>query len=62
MKATEDSDREKPIYISKDDAVTLINLLDTPSKPNAALLAAFERFKQREIENGNQPNPAENPA
>jgi hypothetical protein len=32
----------------------IINMLDNPSKPNAALVRAFERFKQREIENGNQ--------
>jgi uncharacterized protein (DUF1778 family) len=56
-KAEKIIDREKTIYFSKNDAAMLINLLDNPSKPNAALLRAFERFKQREIENGNQSNP-----
>lgn len=51
-------DREKTIYYSINDAAMLINLLDNPSKPNAALTRAFERFKQREIENGNQNHPA----
>lgn len=47
-------DREKTIQFSKNDAAMLINMLDNPSKPNAALVRAFERFKLREIENGNQ--------
>ncbi len=57
-KAEKIIDREKTIYLSKDDAAMLINMLDTPSKPNAALLRAFERFKQREIENGDQSDTA----
>jgi uncharacterized protein (DUF1778 family) len=55
-------DREKTIYFSKNDAAMLINLLDNPSKPNRVLLEAFERFKQREIENGNQSNSIGNNA
>lgn len=62
MKPTEENDRENIIYFSKDDAVMFINLLDHPSKPNAALLRAFERFKQREIENDNQTDSARDPA
>lgn len=47
-------DREKTIFFSQKDAAMLINLLDHPPEPNAALLRAFERFKQMELENGNQ--------
>jgi uncharacterized protein (DUF1778 family) len=57
-KAEKIIEREKTIYFSKADAAMLINLLDAPSKPNAALLKAFERFKQREIENGDQSDSA----
>ncbi len=46
--------REKTIHFSTNDAAMIIDLLDGLAKPNAALLRAFERFKQREIENGNQ--------
>jgi uncharacterized protein (DUF1778 family) len=53
-KAEKIIDREKTIYFSKNDAAMLINLLDNPSKPNAALVRAFERLKRMEIENGNQ--------
>lgn len=59
-KAEKIIDREKTIHFSKNDAAMLINLLDTPSKPNTALLRAFERFKQREVENGNQSNSTGN--
>jgi uncharacterized protein (DUF1778 family) len=61
-KAEKIIEREKNIYSSKNDAAMLINLLDNPSKPNAALLRAFERFKQREIENGNQNHSVGNSA
>lgn len=37
-------DREKAIYISKNDAAMLLDLLDNPPAPNAALTRAFERF------------------
>lgn len=57
-KAEKILDREKTIYFSKNDAAMIINLLDNPPAPNAALLRAFERFKQREIENGNQSSAA----
>lgn len=57
-KAEKVLDREKIIYFSKNDAAMLIDLLDSPSKPNAALAKAFERFKQRESENGNQGDSA----
>ncbi|MEO7581171.1 MAG: DUF1778 domain-containing protein, partial [Massilia sp.] len=35
---------------SKNDAAMLINMLDKPSRPNAALLRAFERYKVRETD------------
>lgn len=57
-KAEKIIEKEKTIHFSKNDAAMIINLLDNPSKPNAALLRAFERFKQREIDNGNQSGPA----
>lgn len=53
-KAEKILEREKNIYFSKNDAAMLINLLDAPAKPNAALLKAYERFKQREVENGSE--------
>lgn len=58
MKAAEDidrvTDREKTIPITAKDAQMILYMLDNPIKPNAALVRAFKRFKQREIENGNQ--------
>jgi uncharacterized protein (DUF1778 family) len=57
-KAEKIIEKEKTIHFSKNDAAMIINLLDNPSKPNAALLKAFERFKQREIDNGKQSGPA----
>jgi len=57
-KAEKIIDREKFIQFSENDAAMIINLLDNRSKPNAALVRAFERFQQREIENGNQSGPA----
>ncbi|USX18630.1 DUF1778 domain-containing protein [Oxalobacteraceae bacterium OTU3REALA1] len=57
-KAEKIIDREKTIQFSKNDAAIIIDMLDNPSKPNAALVRAFERFKQREIENGNQSGPS----
>jgi uncharacterized protein (DUF1778 family) len=53
-KAEKIIEREKTIYFSMNDAAMIIQLLDNPSKPNAALLRAFDRFKQREIDDGNQ--------
>ena len=53
-KAEKILEREKTIHFSMQDAAMIINLLDNPAKPNAALLRAFDRFKQREIDNGNQ--------
>ena len=37
-------DREKTIYLTNNDAAMLLNLLDNPPPPNAALTRAFERF------------------
>jgi uncharacterized protein (DUF1778 family) len=56
-KAEKVIEREKTIHFSLNDAAMIINLLDNPAKPNAALVRAFERFKQREIDNGNQNSP-----
>ncbi len=47
--------REKIIHFSLNDAAMIMNLLDNPAKPNAVLVRAFERFKQREIGNQNRP-------
>jgi uncharacterized protein (DUF1778 family) len=52
--------REKNIYFSKNDAAMIVNLLDNPAKPNAALVRAFEMFTLREIENGNRSSPGGN--
>jgi uncharacterized protein (DUF1778 family) len=52
-KAEEIIQREAIIRFSKNDAAMLINMLDNPAQPNAALKRAFERFKQREKEDGN---------
>lgn len=59
-KAEKIIERETIVRFSKNDAAMLINMLDNPSKPNAALTRAFERFKQREIENGNASNSTGN--
>lgn len=37
-------DREKTISISSNDAAMLLNLLENPPPPNAALARAHERF------------------
>lgn len=37
-------EREKAIYVSRNDAAMLLDLLDNPPAPNAALIKAFERF------------------
>ena len=37
-------DREKAIYVSRNDAAMLLDLLENPPAPNAALTRAFERF------------------
>ena len=46
-KAEKIIDHEKTIHFSQTDAALFINMLDNPSKPNAALMRAFERFKVR---------------
>ncbi|PWF49261.1 type II toxin-antitoxin system TacA family antitoxin [Massilia glaciei] len=56
-KAEKITRREKTILFSSNDAAMIINLLDNPSKPNAALVRAFQRFNQREIENGDWSGP-----
>lgn len=53
-KAEKIIDGEKNIYFSKNDAAMLIHMLDHPSGPTAALKRAFERLKQKEIDDGNQ--------
>lgn len=44
-------EKEKTIHLSVNDAAMLINMLENPSKPNAALTRAFERYRNKE-ENG----------
>lgn len=61
-KAEKIIDREKTLYFSTADAAMFIKMLDNPSPPNAALTRAFERFKEREIENGNQSHATGNSA
>jgi uncharacterized protein (DUF1778 family) len=39
-------DREKTIFISNQDAALLLDLLENPPSPNAAMSKAFERFIQ----------------
>ena len=43
-KAEKIIDREKTIQFSKNDAAMIIKMLDNPSKPNAALVKAFEGY------------------
>ena len=39
-------DREKMIHLTRNDAAMLLDLLDNPPEPNAAMKKAFERFKK----------------
>lgn len=41
------NDPEHVILYSREDAAMLIEMLEKPGQPNAALLKAFERFKKR---------------
>jgi uncharacterized protein (DUF1778 family) len=50
-KADKIIEKEKTIHLSLDAVAMLINMLENPSKPNAALTMAFERYRNRE-ENG----------
>mgnify|MGYP001548243251 CR=1 FL=1 len=53
-KATDILEREKTILFSKSDAALLLNQLDNPSQPNAALSKAFKRFKSFQQEQSNE--------
>lgn len=44
-------DRETTINLTRRDAAMLITMLESPSKPNAALLKALERYKNK-VKNG----------
>ena len=44
-------DRETTINLTRRDAAMLITMLENPSRPNAALLKAFERYKNK-VKNG----------
>jgi uncharacterized protein (DUF1778 family) len=44
-------DREMTISLTRRDAAMLIAMLENPSKQNAALLSAFERYKNK-VKNG----------
>jgi uncharacterized protein (DUF1778 family) len=46
-KAEKIIDRERTIRFTQDDAAMLIHLLDNPARPNAALMKAFERYKNK---------------
>lgn len=39
-------DREKMIHLTRNDAAMLLDLLENPAPPNAAMKSAFERFKK----------------
>jgi len=45
------NDPEGAFLYSREDAAMLIQMLEAPVQPNAALLKAFERFKNR-LEDG----------
>jgi uncharacterized protein (DUF1778 family) len=45
-------DREKIIHVSDNDAAMLLNLLENPPPPNAALTKAFERFMKAKYGSG----------
>lgn len=44
-------DREYLIRYSRQDAALMINLLENPRKPNAALKSAFQHYEQK-VEDG----------
>ena len=46
-KAEKIIDRERTIRFTMEDAAMLIDLLDNPAPPNAALTTAFERHKSK---------------
>lgn len=50
-KAEQIIDRETMIGLTRRDAAVLIDLLENPAKPNAALKRAFERYKGK-VKNG----------
>jgi uncharacterized protein (DUF1778 family) len=50
-KAQKIVDRENRTMIGKNDAAMLLNLLDNPGKPNAALEQAFKRFMKEKYGN-----------
>ncbi|WP_198117242.1 type II toxin-antitoxin system TacA family antitoxin [Massilia rhizosphaerae] len=50
-KAQKIVDREKRIMISNNDAAMLLNLLDNPPKPNAAMERGFKRFMKEKYGN-----------
>jgi uncharacterized protein (DUF1778 family) len=60
-KAEEVLDRERVIFLSAKETAMLVAMLDNPSKPDKALAAAFERYKQR-VDNGELNTSARAPA
>lgn len=50
-KADQIIDREMTISLTRRDAAMLIAMLENPSKANATLLSAFERYKNK-VKNG----------
>jgi uncharacterized protein (DUF1778 family) len=50
-KAQKIVDRENRIIITKNDAAMLLNLLDSPRKPNEAMQRAFKRFMKEKYGN-----------
>jgi uncharacterized protein (DUF1778 family) len=58
-KAKQIIDREHTIGVSRRDAAALLDLLDNPKSPNAALTRAFGRHKK---DNNDAPNNEPGPA
>lgn len=46
-KAEEVLDRERVISLSSRETAMLVTMLDNPTEPNKALVAAFERYKKK---------------
>jgi uncharacterized protein (DUF1778 family) len=58
-KAQKIVDREKRITISNHDAAMLLNLLDSPPKPNAAMERGFKRFMKEKYGQSESANAGE---
>ncbi|EGF33718.1 hypothetical protein IMCC9480_2956 [Oxalobacteraceae bacterium IMCC9480] len=57
-KADKIIENERTIFFSREDAALFIKMLDSPDKPNEALIKAFQRRKDK-VENESISNKAE---